>query len=97
MTFEETVITHSELTPIQIRTIGAILAAHSITEAAGKVGIDRSTIHRWIAGVPAFNEALTAGRKQLATEVMEKARSTWQAELSAGADSPSPPPGPHQG
>ena len=41
--------THSEeLSPSQITAIAAITSGATITEAASKAGIDRSTIHLWL-------------------------------------------------
>lgn len=83
MTFEDIVADNPELTTLQIKTIGAILATDSFTKAARQVGVNRSTIFRWRTGIPAFAEALAAGRKQLAEKVIAEARATWEAELSA--------------
>ncbi|MCB0211164.1 MAG: hypothetical protein KDJ52_17630 [Anaerolineae bacterium] len=82
MTFEE-VVANSQLTPLQIKAIGAILRTNTLTEAAQQIGVNRSTLFRWRSGIPGFEEALTAGRKQLAEEVLTEARATWQAQLLA--------------
>ncbi|MCB9107618.1 MAG: hypothetical protein H6633_25700 [Anaerolineales bacterium] len=82
-TFEEVVIANEELSPLQIKVIGAMMASPTITEAAEKMGINRSTIHKWRVNVPGFREAEQAARQQLASEIMSEVRATWQAELAA--------------
>lgn len=47
----------TELTPRQLRAIAAIAESDSISAAAGRCGMNRATLHRWLR-LPEFRSAL---------------------------------------
>src|SRR4051794_4458037 len=44
----------TELAPNQLAAIAALVGDCSVTDAAGRAGVDRTTLHRWLAGDAAF-------------------------------------------
>lgn len=70
------------LSPTQLAAIAALVGGASVTDAAGRAGIDRTTLHRWMSGDAAFvatlnltkREALDAIRGDLRSAVVDAAR-----------------------
>jgi len=53
------------LTPKQVRALTALLAGRPIETTALEIGVNPSTVHRWL-DEPAFKAALESGRRALA-------------------------------
>ena len=55
----------SDLSAAQERALQHLAAGSSISDAARKVGVDRKTIHRWLATDPHFAAAFNAWRREM--------------------------------
>ena len=69
----------ADLTPRQLQALGALLDSPSIVAAAGQVGIDESTIRRWIRNDPSFRSKL----RELRTEALTGASYRLQTDAFA--------------
>src|SRR3954465_14171737 len=67
----------TELSLVQVSAVAALAGGASVTEAASRAKVDRTTVHRWLAEDPEF---LAAGNRPKA-ERLEAIR----AEVRAGA------------
>lgn len=81
----------SELTPKQSTVLADLLQGHSVADAAKAAGVDRSTIYRWLHGVPEFRAEYNRQRCDLCESVRsqlmrlaDKAVSVVQKTLEAG-------------
>src|ERR1700674_3146006 len=70
----------SDLSSVQQQVVAALAQGCTITAAAAKVQIHRSTIHEWLNIAPAFRAALTEARSQYAAQLRDEMK-----ELSATA------------
>lgn len=59
----------SELTPSQVKAISALLQGLSVKAAANEVGVDRSTIHRWLKEDAHFRAELNLRKQAMLDEV----------------------------
>lgn len=55
----------NELTPKQTKAVYLLLAGHSVTETAWKIGCHRSTVYRWRHDDPHFRAACNRGKNAL--------------------------------
>ena len=84
----------TKLAPNQLAAIVALVGGSSVTDAAERVGIDRTTLHRWLSGDAAFlaalnrmkMEALDAIRREVRSAVGDAARVV--RELVTNPDTP---------
>ncbi len=60
------------LSPDQIRALELVLSGSTISAAAQAVGIDRSTVHRWVRSDFEFQAALNRGKRELAEAVQAR-------------------------
>lgn len=60
------------LTPIQQEVLKALVEGLSITEAAARGGVHRSTVHLWTRNIPAFAQALLALRQDRAERIVDE-------------------------
>jgi hypothetical protein len=70
----------SILSPVQQQVVAALAQGCTITAAAAKVEMHRSTIHEWLNTNPAFRAALAEARSQYAAQLGDEMK-----ELSATA------------
>src|SRR4051812_27246851 len=56
------------------RAIAALLTGESVTGAAGRAGVSRQTVHRWLAEDPAFIAAYNQARCEVAEAVGQSLR-----------------------
>jgi transposase len=89
--------THSKgLSAEQLSAIAALRARLSVTDAAKQIGVDRSTIYRWLHGDEVFvselnqakQEQLDAVRAELSLLACEATRTLREILLSADAPGP---------
>ena len=71
----------SELTIPQTKALGALLAGGTVTRAAERAAVDRTTVHRWLREDWDFQAALNRGRSELQSAV--EARLLLVAEQAA--------------
>ena len=74
------------LTPAQERAIESLLVGETKTDAAAIVGVDRSTIHRWLQQ-PAFIAAFNSRRNELCDAHDSKLQRLQTAALAVVAES----------
>lgn len=53
------------LSPHQIAVLESLLTGATVTKAAATVGVDRTTVHRWIRSDPVFLASLNEGKREL--------------------------------
>ena len=70
----------SDLSSVQQQVVAALAQGCTITAAAAKVQMHRSTIHEWLNAAPAFRAALAEARSQYAAQLRDEMK-----ELSATA------------
>ena len=58
----------------QERAIAALLTGESVTGAAGRAGVARQTVHRWLAEDPDFIAAYNQARREIAEAVSQSLR-----------------------
>lgn len=80
-----------ELDPSQWQALRARLSGHTITEAAERAGVHRSTVHRWHRDDPAFRAAYNRLRRaqrqrfrQRLMEIAEEAVAVVGRAVAAG-------------
>jgi hypothetical protein len=73
-------ISDATLSPAQAQVIEALAQGQTVSAAAEKVGVHRTTIHHWIRSEPAFKVAVQAAQTEYAAEVNDGIR-----ELAARA------------
>lgn len=66
--------TESTLTPKQVEVVGALAGGASVTEAAKRAGIDRSTIYLWMRNSGDFKGALILARRERADTMRARLR-----------------------
>jgi hypothetical protein len=66
--------TDSTLSPKQIEVIEALAAGASVSEAAKRAGVDRSTIYHWMKDDPDFEAHLILGRRECADRMRARLR-----------------------
>lgn len=64
----------AELTQAQSDAVALYVDCGNITEVCAKLGIGRSSWHRWHRTTPAFRAAILAAREQLNAAVYDEAR-----------------------
>jgi hypothetical protein len=70
----------SDLSSVQQQVVAALAQGSTITAAAAKVQMHRSTIHEWLNTAPAFRAALAEARSQYAAQLRDEMK-----ELSSTA------------
>jgi transposase-like protein len=60
------------LTPVQVEVLEALVEGASITAAAQKGGVHRSTVHLWTRNHPAFARTLLAARQDRADRLLDE-------------------------
>jgi hypothetical protein len=60
---------NAALSPVQVTVLAALLSGSTVTDAAAAAGVDRVTVHRWLAGDVAFQAAWNEGRAELLAHV----------------------------
>jgi len=60
------------LSPDQIKALGLLLTGKTTSAAAKDVGVDRSTVHRWVREDFEFQAALNRGKRELADAVQTR-------------------------
>ena len=75
----------------QERAISALLTGESVTAAAGRAGVSRQTVHRWLAEDPAFIAEYNQARREIAEAVVGAVLPSHRGEA------PAPPPRPRTG
>ena len=60
------------ITPDQIRVLERLLAGETVTAAAKAVGVDRSTLHRWLRDDFEFQAALNRWKRELSNAVQAR-------------------------
>ena len=74
--------TDSELSPKQLAVISSLIAGCTVTEAAEAVGVDRSTIHRWLSSDAAFIADYNRQRLDLVNSQQARLRTLSDKSLS---------------
>jgi len=69
------------LTSLQNAAVDILLTGSTITDAAGKVGVTRRTLHRWLTDDPHFNAELNKRRNDLSRAVDDRLRAIAVAAL----------------
>ncbi len=69
------------LTSLQNAAVDILLTGSTITDAAGKVGVTRRTLHRWLTDDPHFNAELNKRRNDLSRAVDDRLRAIAMAAL----------------
>jgi hypothetical protein len=54
----------TELTVPQVSAVAALAVGSTVTQAALRAGVDRSTLHRWLADDPIFVAALNQAKQE---------------------------------
>ena len=62
-------ISDAGLSPVQAQVIEALAQGQTVSAAAEKVGVHRTTIHHWIRNEPQFKAAVRTAQSEYATEV----------------------------
>ena len=62
-------ISDANLTPAQAQVVEALAQGQTVTAAAEKAGIHRTTIHNWIRNQPQFKAAVQTAQSEYAAEV----------------------------
>src|SRR6266567_2594532 len=62
-------ISDAGLSPVQAQVIGALAQGQTVSAAAEKAGIHRTTIHHWIRNQPQFKAAVRTAQSEYAAEV----------------------------
>lgn len=84
------------LTAQQLQALGLILQGLTLAETAERLGVHRTTVHRWAAGNIHFMRCLQAGRRRHYTEVTDRVRALFHPSLDqlqgilASNDAPAP-------
>src|SRR6266478_5231203 len=73
-------ISDAGLSPVQAQVIEALAQGQTVTAAAEKAGVHRTTIHNWIRNQPQFNAAVQTAQAEYVYEVNDGIR-----ELAAHA------------
>jgi len=60
----------------QLAAISALVGGASVTEAAERAGVDRTTLHRWMSGDAAFVATLNRTKLEVLDEIRAELRST---------------------
>src|SRR6266404_5625155 len=63
------VISDAGLSPVQAQVIEALAQGQTVSAAAEKAGIHRTTIHNWIRNQPQFKAAVQTAQSEYAAEV----------------------------
>src|SRR6266571_5076781 len=62
-------ISDADLSPVQAQVIEALAQGQTVSAAAEKAGIHRTTIHNWIRNQPQFKAAVQTAQSEYAAEV----------------------------
>src|SRR5712672_1093194 len=63
------VISDAGLSPVQAQVIEALAQGQTVSAAAEKAGVHRTTIHHWIRNQPQFKAAVRTAQSEYAAEV----------------------------
>ncbi len=69
------------LTPVQIEVLKSLAEGASVTAAAEKSGVHRSTVHLWTRDHPTFARALLAARQYRADRIIDELSDLSQLAL----------------
>ena len=64
----------TELTVSQCSAVAALVVSSSVTDAASRAGVDRSTVHRWLADDPRFVAALNQAKRDALDAIRSQVR-----------------------
>src|SRR5216684_8923881 len=67
-------ISDAGLSPVQAKVIEALAQGQTVTAAAEKAGVHRTTIHHWIRTEPQFKAAAETARTEYAAELNDGLR-----------------------
>ncbi len=70
----------TKLRPVQLQVLDSLLQGETIVSAAHTAGVDRTTVHRWLARDFAFQAALNHRRHELRVALVDRL-----AQLAAAA------------
>src|SRR5260221_7433647 len=62
-------ISDAGLSPVQAQVIEALAQGQTVTTAAEKAGVHRTTIHHWVRNQPQFKAAVRTAQAEYASEV----------------------------
>src|SRR6266571_8090380 len=62
-------ISDATLSPVQAQVIEALAQGQTVSAAAEKAGVHRTTIHNWIRNQPQFKAAVQTAQSEYAAEV----------------------------
>ncbi len=65
----------TELSPTQLAAIAALAGGASVTDAAGRAEVDRTTLHRWMSGDAAFVATLNLTKRETLDAIRGELRS----------------------
>lgn len=71
----------SQLTAPQLQALGLILQGLTLAETADRLGVNRSTVHRWANGNVHFMRCLQAGRRRHFAEVTDRVRGLFHPSI----------------
>ena len=66
----------SDASPVQAQVIEALAQGQTVSAAAEKVGVHRTTIHHWIRNEPQFKAAVKTAQSEYAAE-LKTACASW--------------------
>lgn len=62
----------SGLSPQQLQALESLLRGETVTEAASRAGVDRTTVHRWQREDYRFMAAVNSGRREIAEAIQAR-------------------------
>jgi len=75
--------TESTLTPKQIQVIEALASGASVTDAAKRAGVDRSTVYLWMKDDDNFEAELSLARRECADTMRARLRELGEDAVKA--------------